>query len=419
MRKNSVKKAFAFYIAAVFSGLLLFTACSANFFEWINPPFSAIDSMGFFERGNQQFENEDYKGALVSYSNAIVINPKNTRARLAYARTAFWKSLPNFMQLVVSKLSNSQSPDVTIMINILNSAEGRKAIISEGNSEFYNIIINVLESPYGIVNGGGDDVITEENLEANMMLMVAYLSKMLIEILDSNGDNQLATQGDIILLINNKPALAMNINEAMSNMTASVNFSTNNSPIEILHSLQASHDNAESLLEVLKFGSSKLAYFDKIIGTIVRPAKYLKYITRERWELLTKTNFSGNFSNVYESLMDASTNPNTESSFKNYFAFYINVKASLNSFATPINEVHKVMVGTYAFTGSVTEFKKTDWNSHNGGLKAYVTALGAIQNISTNDLNTILANITNTMSPSQISNMLTNFQSMFAGMMGS
>jgi tetratricopeptide (TPR) repeat protein len=170
LRNN--KRILAIYAACVLSALLL---ASCNFFEWLNPPVEGVSWQAYVARGDRYFEDKYFDKAMDSYSNALILNPYSSQARSGYARSTFWQFVPGFMNLLAIKMAESTNGSVyDVLLEVFNSEEGRQAINAGADSAFYERIVATLDSPYGIVNGTSDNVVSSENFEMNLMLIVAY-----------------------------------------------------------------------------------------------------------------------------------------------------------------------------------------------------------------------------------------------------
>jgi tetratricopeptide (TPR) repeat protein len=385
-----------------------------NFFEWANPSFTGFNTESFTEKGQQLYNNGDYKGSMSAYSNALVINPGNSKARVGYARAAFWHFLPDFMYALSAELAANPDFQVEDLFTVIASPAGQKAIEINPNRKFYQSIIGILNSPYGIINGQGDGIINQESLEANLMLIIAYAFDLTFSMLDYNNDGVFGGEGDIMTLSNDgtttTPVFIMDFQAMMSNITATMQMNDSNSGSNIVDTLKNAHDSLENMLILIKFLNKKMYVVNDIKGCLLRPKRFLELFDQGLWKQLTGSTIEGGFFNLYDSIMDASTNSNSISSFAGIFYTFTMIEGMVDEFQTPLNDLHGVIVGSPAFVLHVSNFIKSPWADHSGGLKALTASWINMTNIGTNNMDTLLSNLTNSFSMQQLSNLLLQFQ---------
>ncbi|OHD53497.1 MAG: hypothetical protein A2Y33_08445 [Spirochaetes bacterium GWF1_51_8] len=419
MKKGNGKSRGFRLIAAYLTGLVLATGIigGCNFFEWANPSFTGYNTYSFTEKGQQLYNDGDYSGSMDAYSNALTLDPYNSKARVGFARAAFWYFLPDFMLQLAVRFADDPQFGIDDLFAVIGSPAGQQAIHLKSNSKFYEAIVGILDSPYGIINGQGDGVISHESLEANLMLIIAYAFDLSFSMLDYNNDGVFGSNGDIMTLSNTGtemvPVLIINFEEMLSNINGTMTMNESNSGSNINDTLKNAHDSLENMLEMMKFLSIKMYLIDNMSASFLRPKKYLEIFNQELWEGLTESTIAGGFENLYDSMLDASTNSNSISEFAGLFYYRDVAKAAVSEFQTPLNDLHNVIVGTNAFFLHVSNFVRSDWDDHNGGLKNLTVSWINLTNIGTNNLNTLLSNLTNSYSMSELSNLLLMFEGMF------
>lgn len=403
------KKFFAVYLAGVFLPLLL---VSCNFFSWLNPPMPGANADSLVAEGDKYFNGKQFQLAMTTYSNALVYDPGCSKARLGYARSALWLFLPDFMYQVSAQYETDANATIySVLLNIFNSEEGRKAILSGAGRPFYESIVSVLDSPEGVVNGKGDQQITADNFEANIMLVIAYGCDLFLSLLDSNGDGVYgSTNNDLIFVTNGVLGFNEKVLSVQSNVQVLFDVNVSNSVSQTLSNIQAGHDDTEYFLSLMKLITSKIGYADKIYAAMLRPKPYLLQLTTN----LIGTNYIGGYATLYDSMEDAYTNSNSFSPYGTIFYYSKMTKATIEKSSGLLNDLHKVLVGSYAYTGGIENFEFTPWDTHNGGLKATVSAFGDLTNLlTTTNIDDLEYELTNNFSISEISNMLIEFANMF------
>ncbi|NPV01166.1 MAG: tetratricopeptide repeat protein [Brevinematales bacterium] len=405
----------AIYFIVLSMVTLVLAGC--NFFEWANPSFTGFNTQSFTEKGQQLYNDGDYDGALSAYSNALVIDPGNSKARVGFARAAFWHFLPDFMMALSAEMLNNSNFQAEDLFTVIASPAGQKAIQLFPNQKFYQSIIGILNSPYGIVNGLGDGVITGDSLEANLMLLISYMFDLTFSMLDYNNDGVFGGPGDIMALSNDgtttTPVFIMDFEAMMSNITATMEVNESNSGSNIIGTLENAHDSIENMLILMKFLNDKLYVIDDIKGCLLRPKRYLELFDTNLVKLLGLGSLGGGFATFYDSMLDASTNSNSVSGLADLFAYYTMANGMVAQFQTPLNDFHEVIVGTQAFYLHVSNFIPSPWASHTGGLKSLTETWSDLTNIGTNNLNSLISNLTNSFSMSELSNLLQLFSGMF------
>lgn len=404
---NKFKRIFIGYLILVVA-IAGFTSC--NFFEVFNPPLPMSE-----DRGAKAFDDGNYDEALKQYSNALLTDPYNSKARVGYARASFWKFLPDFMILLAAEYpADGSTPPYSVIFGILGSAEGRAAIVPDGNITFYKMIQDVLDSPYGVVNGKGDASIGADSMELNLMLTIAYFFDISLSLLDSDGDGIYGeTNGDDMLYYTNetsgKEVIAYNFNflsleNEVSNMT---DMSESNTAAEAWTNFRDGHNMVEDTLYSLKFFYSKLELMDKTLETLIRPSNYLKLITAD----IYGHPYLGGYANMYDSLQDAATNTNSFSEFVSIFQMSTKYKILGEDGGVMLNSLHNAFVGVYAYPTNETImlFTESPWDTHNGGLKKAmedVIAISSNTNLTPEQLSNIEDIITNSFSPEELSNLM-------------
>lgn len=409
MRNN--KRILAIYAACVLSALLL---ASCNFFEWLNPPVEGVSWQAYVARGDRYFEDKYFDKAMDSYSNALILNPYSSQARSGYARSTFWQFVPGFMNLLAIKMAESTNGSVyDVLLEVFNSEEGRQAINAGADSAFYERIVATLDSPYGIVNGTSDNVVSSENFEMNLMLIVAYASDLVLSLLDTDGDGALGSaNGDLIFVTNGTFAINDQIMNLESNATVLLDISESNTISETLSNIMAGHDSAEYVLGLVKFIVTKIGYFDKIFEAAVRPRPYLELLTPDIIGGDNVGEYYG-YSNLYESLIDAYTNSNSLSPYGDYIYEKKLLISMVEDSTVLLNDLHKVLVGVNAYDGSVQNFQPTLWETHNGGIKATVQAFGELtNNLTSTNVDDLILELTNSFSMEELSNLMQQFSSL-------
>ncbi len=413
MARRNNKRVFAIYILSILFPLL---AASCNLFQWMNPPLAGTDASSLVEQGNRYFNDKQFDKALTSYSNALILSPGSSEARVGYARSIFWLFLPDFMTLTVNEMAQTTNSDVIYdaILSVFNSPEGQQAILAHGSHSYYRSIIDVLDSPDGIVNGQGDQKVGYDTLEVNILLILAYASDLFLSVLDSNGDGIYgSTNGDLIFITNGQFGYNENIMSLESNINLLFNVNESNSVSEVLSNLRAGHDTSEDVLGILQFVDSKVGYADKIYAAMLRPRQYLEYLTPD---LIGGDNVGEGYSNLYDSLLDAYTNSNSLSPYGDIFYYAKVVNSMVADAGGVLNDMHYMLVGDYAYTDLIANFVPSAWDTHNGGLKATVSSFGDLTNLlTTTNMDTILSNLTNNFTMEDISNMMDYFIMLFGG----
>jgi hypothetical protein len=405
----------AIYLIALSMITLVLGGC--NFFEWANPSFTGFNTQSFTEKGQQLYNDEDYDGSMSAYSNALVLDPGNSKARVGFARAAFWHFLPDFMIALSGEMLNNTNFQAEDLFTVIASPAGQQAILLNPNQKFYQSIIGILNSPYGIVNGLGDGVITGDSLEANLMLLISYMFDLTFSMLDYNNDGVFGGQGDIMALSNDgtttTPVFIMDFEAMMSNITATMEMNESNSGSNIIDTLKNAHDSIENMLILMKFLNDKLYLLDDIKGCLLRPKRYLEIFDNNLLGFLNMGTIAGGFSTLYDSMLDASTNSNSVSGFADIFTYYTMANGMVEQFQTPLNDFHDVIVGAPAFILHVSNFVPSLWTGHTGGLKSLTETWGDLTNIGTNNLDSLISNLTNNFSMDELSNLLLQFSGMF------
>jgi hypothetical protein len=422
-KKPSVSKFKRIFVGYLTLIILFTVLASCNFFEGLNPPLPVAE-----DRAAKAFGDGDYDEALRQYSNALVTDPHNSKARVGYARAAFWKFLPNFTILILESFPDGFD-DVGDEVygkifNILGSAEGRAAIIPVGNSTFYKVVQNILDSPYGVINGEGDGSVGVDNLELNLMLTIAYTFDLALSLLDTDGDALYGeTNGDDLIYVDSAGGIGYSFDlesiEAGFGDMASID--ENDNTAEVWTNIKNVHAILEETISLAQFLYSRLGLVDKTMLTLIRPSNYLKLVSSEFYG----SDFVGGYGNLYDSLQDASTNSNSLSEFASIFQLSASFKTIGEEGAQFLNDLHNVLVGDYAYptNQSVFTFTESPWEEHtNGGLKKVIegimgfsdltniTNVTDITNLTPEQISNIVEMVTNSYSPEELSNL--------AGLMG-
>ncbi|MCX7881720.1 MAG: hypothetical protein N2314_00655 [Brevinematales bacterium] len=364
-----------------------------NVFEWLTPPMSGVSAEELVYRGQQYFDKQQYENAAMSFEQAIKINPRSSEARLGYAKSLLWKVLLPVANIVAEEAHN-QGNDISLGLLVsLNKKEFQDALFG-GEVPLYKKIIETLEGPYGIVGNQGDGVIKDDNLEVNVVLLVAYFTLTSLNLLDSNGDKQFLKTPDYLVLQDGNIVFSLNIDRVLSNVTASTEITTSYTGDSLTNTLKGSHDALEELLGLLRFLYLNISYVDGMIGCVVRPSTFLR---REPAS-------SSSYANRYDEIRDALTNPSAFTEYTNSFRFLYVLRYAPTNVGRVCNDLHRVLVGSDAYS-QLGDFRPSAWSSHNGGLKAYGEALAGVT-LNDDNVRNVVTNITNKYTPQEISNLI-------------
>jgi len=366
-----------------------------NFFEWLTPPMSGVSSEEMIARGEQYFEKQQYEQAAVSFEQAIKVDPRSSRARLGYAKSLLWQVLLPVANIVAEEAGKYNNDVYVGLLHALNKKEFQEALFG-GDVPRYKKIIDTLEGPGGIIGNQGDGVVKDDDLEVNVVLLVAYLSLTSLNLLDSNGDKVFLTSPDYLVLENNTIVFRMDIDRIMSNVTASTEVNTSYTGDDLTNTLRGSHDALEEVLGLLRFVYLNITYVDGMIGCVIRPSTFMRQMPAT----------SSSYPTMYDEIRDALTNPSASTSYTNSFRLLYVLRYAPTNVGKMANDLHHVLVGSDAYT-SLSTFSPSSWESHtpSGGLKQLGETLAGAP-LTADDVSNVVTQITNLYTPDEISNLI-------------
>lgn len=377
---------------------LVLTSC--NLFKAINPPFTGTSVNDFLARGDAFYNDSQYVNALNEYSNAMIVNPKSSIARLSYARAYLWIAFPELLALFATKTNLN----FVSAIDVMNSPEGRAAIYKFNSQNLFLHLAGVLDSPDGILNGQGDSTVNMDEMEFNQLLLVAYAGTFIMELLDSDHNGIHAASGDYIIITNGDIGFAMDLQSSLDTLMGLTNFDVGSNMNDVTNMMKLAFDKDVEMLVLARFLKTQLNNVDKILNTLVRPT-ILENLPAQT---------PASFPNLREELRDVITNTNSPSSLTSSLAMFTSVKTIPDAVAGPLNEFHNALVGSYAFptNGSILDFTPLPWTSFTGGLKGTFETLISVSNMTNIDadaLSNMLDEITNSFTMDELSNLLAQF----------
>ncbi|URA09536.1 tetratricopeptide repeat protein [Thermospira aquatica] len=373
-------------------GVIVLSMSGCNFFEWLTPPMSGISAEELIYRGEQYFEKQDYTSAEESFYQAMLIDPKSSKARLGYARALLWQVIYPVANIVAEEAHKNGDNIYQGLLASLNKNEFKEALFG-GEVPLYQKIIDALEGPNGIIGNQGDGVITDDKLEPNVILLVAYFSLISLNLLDSNGDRQFLTPPDYLRLQGNEVTFSLDIDRIVSNVVASTEIDTSYTADDLINTLKGSHDALEESLSLLRFLYLNIVYVDGLLGCVIRPSAFLKRVSAS----------SSAYSNQYDEIRDALTNPSASTSYTNSLQILYILRYAPTNVGRVLNDLHHVLVGSYAYQ-NLGDFTPSVWGSHSGGLKAFGETLSGT--LTEDDVSNVITQITNEYTPEEISNII-------------
>ncbi len=373
-------------------GFLVLVVAGCNFFEWFTPPMNGVSAEELTYRGEQYFEKQDYKSAEQSFYQAMQINPKSSKARLGYARSLLWQVIYPVANIVAEEAHKNGDNVYQGLLASLNKKEFQDALFG-GEVPLYQRIIDALEGPNGIVGNQGDGVVTDDKLEPNVILLVAYFSLVSLNLLDSNGDRTFLTAPDYLRREGNEIAFSLDIDKLVSNVTASIEIDTSYNADDLTNTLRGSHDAIEDGLAFLRFLYLNITYVDGLIGCVIRPSTFMRQVPAS----------SSAYSNQYDEVRDALTNPSASTEYTNSFRLLYILRYAPTNVGKVLNDLHQVIVGSYAY-GNLGDFTPSPWHTHSGGLKAFGESLSGP--LTEENVSNVITQITNQYTAEEISNII-------------
>lgn len=335
---------------AVAAVALLSAGC--NIFSVFNLSLGNYRSL--VERAEAAYEAGDYRTAVDRYAEAIRVNPRGSKARVGYVNAYARLRMVDFLWLAQEFSRTNVS-----MADLLNRPQVRNNIL--GPQGLFPQTIEKLEP---VVEGQCDNEVPSYDIAVNLQIGLAYLVRGLVRLSDSDGDGFYSTTNDFLVLgadgtprvndaafrrIDDLIALASTpsngigavtgfgaVFSAVTNMSALTNLEggTNGT---FRYYLQAWHDTAEALLDLLKnvdLNIRDLRNAYRALHRVVSPYSG-EPLLRNVWGTLQRLN----------SELDE-------------------VVASLNTPATMLNDLHNDIVGTPAYTGAVSSFRPSPFSDH-------------------------------------------------------
>lgn len=385
-------------IALILSGAAVISLAGCNFFSWATPPVPGMSSQEFTARGESYFHEKNYAESVINFENALSVDSRNSRARLGYARSKLWLSFPDLILMITKKMETVPNA-IEAVILTLNSQEGRDYLSRIHNMDDFLDIVNVIDSPNGILNDMGDKVITSENMEANQYLLVCYMSLFFIHFLDSNKDGNFGTPPDYCVLSNGTLAFSIEMSGKISNIMAATNITNGMSQTDAMTIMAGAHQSAEELMDFCSFIYLNLDYALLSLQTIVRPSGFLKQLNTNNIYPKGKP-----YVNYYEEFRDAVTNTNADSSITPLVKEIFWFRKFPDFVGVEMNAMHEVIVGSAGYIGNIGNYRFTAWDTHTGGLKADILLSGPVINGST--ANAIITAVTNSMTSGDVDDML-------------
>lgn len=377
-------------------GLLTLGITGCNFFEWLTPVMNGASAEELIYRGEQYFDKQDYKNAEQSFYQAMQVNPKSSRARLEYSRTILWEIIYPVANIVVEEAHKHGDIIYQGLLDSLNKKEFQDALFS-GEVPLYQKIIDTLEGPNGIVGNQGDGVITDDKLEPNVILFVAYFSLVSLNLLDSNGDRQFLTAPDYLRRKGDDIVFSLDIDQVISNVTLATKIDTNYTAADLINILKGAHDALEETLSLLRFLHLNITYVDGMIGCVIRPSTFIRQMPAS----------SSAYTNQYDEIRDALTNTSASTDYTNSLQLLYILRDAPTNVGNVLNNIHNILVGSYAYS-TLDTFKPSPWDSHSGGLKAYVEALS--WTLTEENVSNVITQITNRYLPEAISNIISSLE---------
>lgn len=395
MKTIKIMKIFAgtaFLLAAALS----LSGC--NFFSWATPQVPGMSSEDFTARGEEYFRANNYSESQANFSNALVINPNNTRARLGFARAKLWLCFPDLVLLITKKMETTPNGIEAVVLS-LNSQEGKDVLTRIHNTSDLQSIVSTLDSPYGIINDNGDDVISSESMEANQYLLLCYMALFFINFLDSNKDGVFGVAPDYCILSNGNLVFRFELSGMLSNIMVSTNITNGVSRTDALILMQGAHDACEDVVNFCSFIYLSLDYSISALNAILRPSIFLKQMNTNN--IYPK---GGQFTSYYEEFRDAATNTNANSVISPVVKQLYWFRKFPEFVGVEMNAMHQVMVGAPVYTGNIGTFRRSAWADHTGGLKTVLELCGPVIDNAT--AITLFGEITNSITTIELDDML-------------
>lgn len=379
----------------------ILTISSCNIFERLKPEVMGSSAADYNDRGDRYYEKHDYLNSLACYSNALLLKPDSSRARMGFARSKLWHFLPDLMISV----SIYQSSRLEAIIPLLNDSAVQTLIRYQNQQNVFQEIVAVLNSQNGIINGAGDGIIKADNLELNEILSLCYASQFALSALNTSNDNAFASSGDVFILSNGRITTEVDFPTYFTNIIAATNVSAATSVSNAFLRLSNSYETLSSLLDTVSLIGTSTAYLNALASSLLRPATALQSIDSNLGF------YSATYNNLYEELSDALTNTNNASTFKVFFNDMYHARSLSEGIGSNLNTLHEVIVGYPAYYNSVANYSKIPWNWYttagpSGGLKGIIIT-NILSNMIVNS-NTYSNWITNIGGTNIVTNTVTN-----------
>lgn len=336
--------------ALALGAALLSGAC--NIFSVFNLPWGSY--RGLLDRADAAYEAGDYRTAVEKYGEAIRVNPRGSRARLGYVNAYARQRFVDFLWLA-QELSRTNGN----MADILNRPQVRVNILGPDG-----LFVQAIEKLEPVVEGRCDGEVPSYDIAVNLQIGLSYMMRGLVRLADSNGDGLYSTTNDIVTLssdgtpkVNDKAfrdidqliAMASTPSNGVGTATgfgAIFSATTNTSALTNLEGgtngtyryyLQAWHDTAETLLDLLKNVDLNIVDLRNAYRAIYRVAHPYSGVPllRSAWNTLERLNTE----------LDR-------------------IVSLLDTPAAMLNTLHRDIVGTDAYTGSVRNFVPTPFSAH-------------------------------------------------------
>lgn len=203
----------SFFLITV--SLFVFLGCGdSNIFSSLNNDDLNADVATLTATAEKELKDGNYANAKKYYESIIAKDPKNSVAYYGLAAVAFKENGIDLAKILASVTENSTSTSSSkvAISNVGISATNIEQLINIDNlKDLFVASKKVVEYLAKIATGQCDGVIKATDVDVNVNLAIALVLESALTIMDSNGDGNPASTGDLVtvdkdyeILVNNK-----------------------------------------------------------------------------------------------------------------------------------------------------------------------------------------------------------------------
>lgn len=194
-----MSKFLSFFLITV--SLFLFLGCGdSNIFSSISNDDLNADVATLTATAEKELKDGNYANAKKYYESIIIKDPKNSVAYYGLAAVAFKENGIDLAKILASVTENSTSTSFSkVAISNGIGATNIEQLININNlKDLFTASKKVSEYLAKIANGQCDGVIKATDVDVNVNLAIALVLESALTVMDTNGDGDPASSGDII-----------------------------------------------------------------------------------------------------------------------------------------------------------------------------------------------------------------------------